>query len=435
MRTFRGNRAAALVGAVVVTLLGAAGLAQAVAEPPRTRGTDRALPCGGDHWVVSWLSPPQSSSLGRPDDVEGGLADGSARAFTNQSVRIITTPHVAGSAIRVHLGNRYGTAPLTLSSVTIGARALDAAVAPGTIQSLTFGGRREVVIAVGTEAISDPLFVDVRPFQKLAVTFAVAGTAALDYHQWAQQTSYVAPVGSGDHAAEAGGSAFTEEISSTYAVTAIDVLTRREVGGVVAIGDSITDGIGSSPNTDRRWPDQLARRALDTSTPLGVVDAGIGGNHVASGRPERAIGDAIEDRIGRDVLEQAGVTDVIVLAGINDLFTAPEGTDVTTAVIRAYRGIIKAAHAAGVRVTIATITPASLPYAAEQARRAVNAWIRTNGDTDRVVDFDAAVRDPNQRDRLRPSFDAAMAHLTDAGYAAMAKSVDLNALQGTGCRS
>ncbi|MEN3272765.1 MAG: hypothetical protein V7636_1526 [Actinomycetota bacterium] len=436
MQSWRWTRLALGAAVLAVVAIAAAGLAQAVAEPDAAPlGTDRAMPCGGNHWTVAWLSPPQSSSLGRPDDAPGGLADGTARTFVDQSLRMIVTPHVAGGALRVHLGNRYGTAPLALSAVSIGTQSGGAAVDPSTLRALTFSGERSVVIPVGGDLVSDALFAVVHPFEKLAVTFTVSGAAPLDLHQWGQQTSYVAAPHSGNHADDASGAAFVEQVQSAFAVAAVDVLAPRYVGAVVAIGDSITDGIGSTPSADRRWPDELTHRLLDASTQLAVVDAGIGGNHVTTTTPAPAIGEPMIDRVERDALEHAGVTDLVIFGGINDLFNAGDGVDVATALIDGFRQIIRAAHDADVNVTLATITPANLAPAKEAARRTVNEWIRTNRDVDHVVDFDRVVRDPNAPARLRPSFDAAMAHLTDAGYQTMSNAFDLKDFQGTGCRS
>jgi lysophospholipase L1-like esterase len=421
---------------LAVLAVAAAGLARAVAEPDGgPYGTDAAMPCGGNHWTVAWLSVPQSSSHGRPDDVEGGLVDGTARTFVDQSLRMIVTPHVAGSALRVHLGNRYGATPLSLAAASIGAQTRGPAVEPATLRPLTFSGERQVVIPAGGEVVSDAVFVPVEPFQKLAVTFTVPGAAPLDLHQWGQQTSYIAAMQSGDHADEASGAAFVEEVDSSFGVTALDVLAPRYVGAVVALGDSITDGVGSTPDADHRWPDELTRRFLATSTPLTVADAGLGGNQVGDTAPSQAVGAPMVDRVQRDALDQAGVTDLVVFGGVNDLFTAAGDADVARRVIDGYRQIISDAHAAHVRVTLATITPAALAPATEAARREVNEWIRTSREVDRVVDFDRVVRDPEDPTRLRPTFDAAMAHLTDAGYQTMANAVDLDGFQGTGCPS
>lgn len=429
----RRHRGVATAMAIVITAVTLAGLAQAAAQPRETGPARRSTSCTGEHWVAAWTAPPQSSSLGRPDDAELGLADGTARTFADQTLRMFVAPHVAGGGLRVHLSNRFGTGPVTIGAATIGLRASGSSLAPGTVQPLAFGGQRDVVVPAGDEVVSDPVFVDVHPFEPLGVSFHVTGAAALDYHQWALSTTYATAAGSGDHATDASGAAFTDELTSSFLVTAVDVLAPREVATVVAIGDSITDGIGSSPDTNRRWTDQLARRALDSSTPLSIVNAGIGGNRVAPSAI--GIGPAAPARFELDALRQPGVTDVFVFEGINDIATSGPDSDVATRVIAGYRAIIAAAHAEGVRVVASTITPAGLTGEKEAARRVVNHWIRTAGAFDAVVDFDSVVRDPRHPSSVRPAYDAAMAHLTDAGYHALAKSVDLDVFQGAGCGS
>jgi lysophospholipase L1-like esterase len=411
----RIGRRSALVTAAAIAVLGAAvpAVQGAVAdEKPPAR-------CEGSHWVAAWTAPAQSSSA-------------PARTFSDQSVRAIVTPHTAGSALRVHLGNRFGTSSLTIDAATVGAQSKGAAVAAGSLRTLTFGGASEVVIAPGDDAVSDPLFLDIAALRNLLVSFHVAGTAPLDYHQWAQQTTWVA---GGEHTAEDAGAAYTEELTSSYGVAAVDVLTSRAVGTVVALGDSITDGIGSSPTPNRRWPDQLARRLLTSSTPLSVVNAGIGGNRVAAdGATARdATGPSAVHRVTRDALSQPGVTDLVVFEGINDISTSQPGDDVAGTVIDGYRAIIDAAHAAGVRVIGATITPAALVGEKEAARQTINRWIRTSGELDGIVDFDAAVRDPGNPTHVPRAIDAGYAHLTDAGYRSLANAIDPRLFQGTGC--
>ena len=391
--------------------------------------------CEGDHWIAAWIAAPQSSSLGRADDVDFGLADGAARTFHDQSLRMIVTPHVAGSAVRVHVGNRYGITALAVDAITIGVRDTGAAMVPGSVARLTFGGRRAVTIAAGSDAISDPVNVDVVPFRDLAVSFHVVGTAPLDYHQWAQATNYVTPVGSGDHAGDGSGSAYTEEVTSSYAIGAVDVLAPRSTGVMATLGDSITDGVGSTPNTNQRWPDDLAHRLLTDGVGLSVINAGIAGNHVATSglTSVAAIGPSAAQRVQRDALSQAGVTDLFVYEGINDIFRSEPGSDVASKVIDGYRAIIQRAHAAGVRVSASTVTPAAMTGEKEAARQTINGWIRSSGAFDAVVDFDSIARDPGKPSTVRPDFDAYLAHLTDAGYRALADSIDLSVFQGTGC--
>ena len=213
---------------------------------------------------------------------------------------------------------------------------------------------------------------------------------------------------------------------------------------VVAIGDSITDGMRSSLNQNRRWPDALARRASQSGDKsAGVVNLGMSWNRLLSDSP--CYGDALATRFGRDVLAQPGVKTVILLIGINDInFAAmpPHGgldcdsphTQVTAdGLIAGYKRVIAAAHARGLRIFGATLTPAALPPQREAIRAEVNQWIRTSHAFDGVVDFDAALRDAAEPTRLRRNFDSGdQIHPSDAGYAAMADAIPLQAVVGTG---
>ena len=413
-----------------LTLLPAA--AGLLALPVVQRATAGELPaaCRGDHWVAAWTAAAQGSSLGRPDDGVLGLADGPARTFADQTLRMVVSPALGGSALRVRFGNHHGTAPVTIASATVARRAFGAAAVPSSIEGLRFGGADSIVVPAGAEAVSDPVFVDVAAGAALLVSFHVTGLAVLDHHQWAQSTQYAAGVAAGDHSYDTSAAAFDEELSGWYGVSGVDVLAPRGSGAVVALGDSITDGVGSSPNLDRRWPDRLNERLRSLGVPLGVVNAGIAGNQVAL---TSGIGPAAVDRVEVDALRLAGVTDLVVFEGINDVFMSGGASDAVGRVVAGYEAIISAAHDAGVRVIGATLTPASLDGAREAARLSVNEWIRSSGAFDAVVDFDAVARDPSQPSRLRPAWDAGMAHLTDRGYEALAKAFPVDELQGVDC--
>lgn len=390
--------------------------------------------CRGLHWVAAWTGAPQGSSLGRPDDAPFGTADGPARAFVDQTLRMVVRPAASGDALRVRFSNRFGDGPLELASATVAQRSGGAAIDHASLEELRFGGNPAVAVPAGGTVVSDPVFLDVRAGTDLAVSFHVAGAAALDHHQWASSTQYAAPTGV-DHAFDPTGEAFDEELTGWYGVTGVDVLAPRSMGVVVAIGDSITDGIGSSPNLHRRWPDRLNERLRSAEVPLATVNAGIAGNHVVTSGLESpiAIGPSIVDRLDADALGAAGATDLVVFAGINDIYMSGGEGDIAARVVEGYRAVIDAARGAGLRVIGATVTPASMTGAREAARVAVNEWIRSSGEFDAVVDLDAVARDPEMPARLRPAWDAGMAHLTDAGYAALAASFDLDSFQGTGC--
>ncbi len=358
----------------------------------------------------------------------------------DQTVRMIIAPHQAGDTVRVHLTNRFGSSPVALGPVTIGVRSSGAALAPGSERAVTFGGQSAVTISPGADAVSDPVTLTFAAFQDLAVSVAVPGIVlAPTEHVATRQTSYQSPILSGDHAAESGGSSFTQTTTGSfstgwYFLDGVDVLAPGTVGAVVTFGDSITDGyqgIASSTeqlatiDTDGRYPDDLARRLRDAGVPLSVLNAGLGSNFLLSS--STANGPSGLLRFTTDALSQPGITDVIVLEGINDIRSGATAGQLTGA----YQQLIAQAHAAGVSVQLGTITPDGV---ADPVRDAVNQWIRTQRLSDGVIDFDAAVRDPGNPSAISPSYDGGdHIHLSLAGYQAMADAVDLAALARPQC--
>jgi lysophospholipase L1-like esterase len=244
----------------------------------------------------------------------------------------------------------------------------------------------------------------------------------------------------GNHAADASAAAFRERFTQYVWVTGLSVDASAPAATVVAIGDSITDGMRSSLNQNRRWPDALARRLAESGDrSTAIVNLGISGNRLLS--DSACYGDALARRFDHDVLGRPGVKTAILLIGINDInfaampprngldCDAPH-TSVTAAdLIAGYQRVIALSRRGGVKVFGATLTPASLPPERESIRLAVNQWIRTSHAFDGVVDFDAALRDHAQPDRLQRVFDSGdHIHPSDAGYAAMADAVPIEAL-------
>jgi lysophospholipase L1-like esterase len=361
--------------------------------------------------------------------------------FRDQTVRNIVFTSVGGDRVRIRLSNRYGTGALQVGRAGIGIVLTGAQLAAGTTHPVTFGGHTSVTIPAGAEAVSDPVPLRVRPLEDLAVSlYLPAATGPATYHKAADQTGYVA---SGDQAGATAATAYTTTDTSWYFLDGLQVHDPAAPGTVVAVGDSITDGNKSQVGANDRWPNFLARRlnaALGPEAPA-VADAGIGGNRVL--HDSACFGVSALARFQRDVLAQPGVRDVIALEGINDIgfsqgadagCTTPN-TAVTAAQIEAgYRQLITMAHADGVKIFGATLTPfKGTPHwspAAEAKRDAVNNWIRTSHAFDGVIDFAGAVQNPLDPLYYDPAYNSGdNLHPNDAGYEAMAAAIDLAPLE------
>lgn len=377
------------------------------------------------------VSPSAASATAPPTDqvaTWGASADRTPVTLADQSVRNIVHTSVGGSNLRLSLSNAFGSQPVTFDSVFVGRQLEGAAVVAGTNRQVTFGGSTSVTIPVGAKLLSDPLPGTVPAQQTLAVSLHVVGdSGTVTGHNVANQTSYVSTTG--DHAADEAGAAFATATTRWFWAESLVVEAPHLVDTVVAFGDSITDGNGSTRSANRRWPDYLARRVLALPAPRheAVMNQGISANKVLAD----GSGQAGQTRFARDVLAQPDVDTVFVMEGINDIrwevATSPED------LIAAYRQMIRQAHSKGVCVVGATLTPfegGSL-YSEEKdaVRRGVNEFIRTSGEFDGVVDFDAVTRDPERPQRFLPAYDSGdHLHPGDAGYAAMAQSVDLRLL-------
>ncbi|MFJ1997764.1 SGNH/GDSL hydrolase family protein [Streptomyces asiaticus] len=349
-------------------------------------------------------------------------------AAQDLTYRFVVHPSVGGRDLRIRLSNAYGDQPVTFGHAYAGVRESGAAVVPGSNGRLTFRGASSVTVPAGGVVYSDPLPGRVQPQSDLAISLYVRGAGTLATgHKGARATQYVAPAG--DHAAEEGAAAYTQQITSWYYLDAAVVRPPGGTGAVVAFGDSITDGSASTQDTNRRWPDFLARRLLaDPRSRLkGVANEGISGNRIlADGSAESAL-----KRLDRDVLSQAGARTTILLEGINDIKATPGPT--AADLIAGYRQIIARSHARGRCVVGATVMPYEgwREYEAvdETVRQQVNAFIRTSGEFDAVVDFDQAVRDPAAPTRMLPAYDSGdHLHPNDAGMRVMSDAIPLRAL-------
>ncbi|HEX9171737.1 MAG TPA: SGNH/GDSL hydrolase family protein [Telluria sp.] len=375
-----------------------------------------------DGWGATWgtapAGPPPSTSQ-------------QYYSVANQTVRLIVRTSISGTRVRIRLSNELGTTPLRIGSANVGLRSSGAAIVAGSGRALTFGGLRSVTIPAGAPALSDPVSLTVPAMADLAVSLYLPGTVPVSsLHDLALQTSYVSTPGD-----------FTA--STTIPVQRYigwwPLLTEVAVASsgpvVVAIGDSITDGSRSTSNTNRRWPDYLARRlqaAGGTNARIGVVNRGIAGNRMLVQTPTNLLaGQSLANRFGRDVLSTPGVKSVIVLIGINDIGYSSSSAPVTAAaLIEGYRQLIMRAHSKGISVLGATLLPfegaAYYTAAKNGVRQAVNDWIRGSGELDGVIDFDAVMRDPSRPTRLLPAYDSSdHLHPNDLGYQTMGNAVPL----------
>ncbi|MFG3139923.1 SGNH/GDSL hydrolase family protein [Streptomyces sp. NPDC048211] len=382
-------------------------------------------------WQGGWAASPQAPT-------EAFTPNWSQQGFADQTVRQVVRVSTGGTRARIELSNRYGGTPLRITGATVARTDNGASVEKGSVRQLTFGGHHSTTVPAGSDATSDAVPFRTRALESLTVTLYLAGpTGPATFHMMSSSTSYRAR---GDHRADRGGAAFTETSESWYYLTGVEVsgggIPPRN--GVVAFGDSITDGVGSTPDTDNRYPDELAERFAAAGRPRSVVNQGIGGNQVTNDTDW--FGEKGVVRFEKDVLGEPGVGTVIVLEGINDIGASAAGgvgaptPEVSVAqLIAGHRSLIRQAHARGIRVIGATLTPIKGSFydspVNEAKRDAVNAWIRTSGAYDDVVDLDRAVSDPADRDSIAPAYDSGdHLHPGDAGYRAMAEALDLRTL-------
>lgn len=404
---------------------------------------------GGDHWVATWatavVARPQAPqaplpavpglpcqaplSFGPGPGRQGGGPPPAPLNFNNQTLRQIVHVSLGGERVRVVLSNAFGTVPLVVGAAHVALRQKDAAIDPKSDRAVTFGGSPSATIAAGAVVVSDPVSLAVAPFADLAIDAYLPGNTAaspspLTTHAGAQQTNYVST--DGNHA----GAPDLPVMMTTQAwffLARVEIAAPDQVGAIVAFGDSITDGTRSTPNTNNRWPDQLARRLGAQHMKMGVLNEGIAGNRVlCDGAGVSALA-----RFDRDVLVQTGATHVIVLESINDIGIGRDNPSPSAAdLIMAQRQLIDRAHAHGLKIYGATLTPyEGAAYATpegEAKRQALNDWIRTSKAYDGVVDFDAAVRDPAAPAKIQQRFNPGdNLHMNDAGYQAMADAINL----------
>jgi lysophospholipase L1-like esterase len=353
--------------------------------------------------------------------------------FNNQTLRQIVRTSLGGNRARVVIGNTFGTAPLTVGAGRIALRDRESAIASGSDRELTFSGRPTITIPAGAMVYSDPVDLTIPALGDVVVDIYLPGNtntpSPVTMHNGARQTSYISQTGN-----HVGVAAFpvVATTQSWFFLTRLEVMAPEPVAAIVAYGDSITDGAGSTADANRRWPNRLAERLMAEpgAVKMGVLNAGIGGNRVLSEGNFNAGINALA-RFDRDALSQSGVTHVIVLEGINDISNARQNpTPTAEDIIAIHKQMIERARTKGVKIYGATLTPnegcGCFTKEGEAKRQAINQWIRTSKAYDGVIDFDAITRDPAQPTRFLERYDSGdHLHPSDAGYQAMGDGIDL----------
>lgn len=413
-----------------------------------------------NHWVATYGTSLQGAFPSGISKLQPDLSQvftGSTPELKNQTLRLIIHPTIVGDTMRVRLSNAYGTSSVTFDKVTLGIQSVGAGLVPGTVQEVTFSGQKSVTIPSGERIFSDPIILPkaaIREDMNLAVSiFSSSGTGPMTFHGTAFRTSYISAPDSGDQSLNKDDTVFPFTTTSMFFIDEVDVLTDSKSTAIVAFGDSITDGFYSTLNGDDTWPQLLYRRLhSEFGNKFSVINHGIGGNRVwreigPGGKARNDVGEPAVTRMDRDVLGVSGVSTVILFMGINDLVT---GGETPEQVIKGLTEVTQRLKARGLKVIGATIMPTAgrptvtlhdAKYNSQDTynnRQVVNDFIRTSGIFDGVVDFEAAVKDPNNPSQLLPSFVPNSTygtlnknigdylHPNRAGFIAMSKAFDLS---------
>ena len=371
------------------------------------------------------------------------VAGASPIHFKNQTIRQIAHISVGGGKVRVVLANSLGTLPLRIGAASVALRDKGAAIVSGSIHPLTFGGLASPVIPAGAILTSDPVALKVNNFSDLVIDLYLpddtsAWKSPLTMHPASWQVNFVST--EGNHVGSASFPVATTTAyrrgdglasASSFFLGRVEVAPAKPTNVLVAFGDSITDGTQSGTDANRRWPNLLEARLAAAGIRLSIVNGAIGGGRVLSD----GVGPNALARFDRDVIAQPGVTHVTVMEGINDIGAAGANPSPSVAdLIAGHRQMIARAHARGIKVIGATLTPfegaAYWTPEGEAKRQALNAWIRDSKEYDNVLDFDAVVRDSATPSKSKPEFDSGdHLHPSPAGYEAMANSIKLAIFQ------
>lgn len=375
----------------------------------------------GDEWVATWATATEFT--GKGDMPKSGT-------LTDKAIRQIVHISVGGKNMRLHLSNEYSKEPVEIKSIFVAdiddnpntkVEDIGIAIKPKTAKYLKFGGKRQLTIAAGETAVSDPLDYNLKPLQRLAITINYGNTPEnATSHRGSRTTSYIIKGEAKPN------TTFTdmEREDHWYNIATIDVEAEGR-SAIACLGNSITDGRGTTTNLQNRWTDRLAEalQANEATRDLAVLNLGIGGNSVFYG----GLSDPAVKRYERDCLEQAGVKTVVVFEGVNDLGGINNDAEARAAkIIECYKDFIRKAHDRGMKVYGATITPFlgsfydDGGYFREAARQTINKWIRESGEFDGVIDFDSIIRSSDNPTKMRSEYHCGdWLHPNPEGYKAM----------------
>ena len=372
-----------------------------------------------DHWVGTWGTAPQLvESHNNPPSP--GLG--------NNSLRQIVQVSIGGEKVRLKLTNEFSTGATEIKAVELAiakTAGSSSEIDEASTVSLSFDGQPGVKIPAGGKVVSDPVSFHIGDRENVAITihYGSASSTSVSGHPGSRTTSYL----------KAGNTTDFSNATKTdhwYSILTLEVEAPEAAGAVAILGNSITDGRGSTTNQQNRWADVLSRRLLanEPTHQVGVLNMGIGGNCVLGG----GLGPAAVNRYQRDLLGQEGVKWIIIFEAVNDLGGARNGVQTATRIIDVYKQIIREAHQNGIYVFGATITPfkGNNYYSAdhEKGRSTLNKWIRTTKMLDGVIDFDQAVRNPQDTIAMQRQFlfENDWLHLNANGYETMGNCIDLS---------
>lgn len=406
----------------------------ATAQPPLRPGV---------HWVATWATAEQMavtapdhvvlpSDAPKPDfsRTRGKRPPQAPDSIENQTVRMIVHTSIGGSTLRVELSNAFDLNSVSIGAAHVAIRSKDSAIEAGSDRVLKFSGNPSVELRPGAVLISDPVALTFPPMADLAISLYVASkTAKPTNHTPSLHAGYIS-------AGDATGAASMLEPTTTASylwLRSVDVVASAQDFAIACLGDSITDGYGTTPDKDQAWPTLLAARFISRKTGprVAVINEGISGNQIL----RDGAGVSALARLDRDVLSEPGVKWIVLLEGINDINIHGQitGPDAVTAddLVRGDRQLIARAHLNGVKVMGATLTPDMGVWPAgpigEATRQKLNQWIKTSGEFDAVVDLDAVLQDKGNPAKLRDDLDPGdHIHPNDIGNGIMAAAFQLS---------